>query len=65
MPSIDVLQGVYWDLTSKFQLKKNYSPASILGKTISLRGVLEPFSSAENFRLLKRAKFKDFMTFRM
>ena len=55
-------QDISVQLYNEYKLKKNYSPASILGKTSSLRGVLEPFTSAENFRLLKRAKFKDCMT---
>ena len=55
-------QDIAVQLYNDYKLSKKYSPASILGKTSSLRGVLEPFTSAENFRLLKRAKFKDFMT---
>ena len=46
-------QDISVQLYNEYKLK-NYSPASILGKTSSLRGVLEPFTSAENFRLLKR-----------
>ena len=34
----------------------------IINKSNSLKGVLEPYSTNENYLFLKRAGFKDFMT---
>ena len=46
----------------EFKLDNGFSYEEVLNKTISLKGVLEPFSSYGNLGLLKRAGFKDIMT---
>lgn len=53
-----MMTGVYED----FKLDNKFSASEIISKKRSLKGVLEPFSSQENFNLMKRAGFKDFMT---
>ena len=40
----------------------SFTPEEIIGKSLSLQGVLEPFSSNGNIDLLKRAGFVDFVT---
>jgi tRNA (cmo5U34)-methyltransferase len=54
----DMLSALYND----FKLRNGLSPEEILAKTRSLKGVLEPFSTAGNLGLLERAGFKDIMT---
>ena len=54
----DIMSQVY----TNFKLDRNFSPDEILNKTNSLKGVLEPYSTNENFLFLKRAGFKDYMT---
>jgi tRNA (cmo5U34)-methyltransferase len=43
-------------------LNNGYTPDEIMGKSKSLKGILEPFSTQGNLDLLKRAGFVDFMT---
>tara|TARA_B100001996_G_scaffold381478_1_gene370989 strand:- start:151 stop:876 length:726 start_codon:yes stop_codon:yes gene_type:complete len=45
----------------EFKNDQGYSYSDIASKSISLKGVLEPFSTAGNQGLLKRAGFKDIM----
>ncbi len=45
-----------------FKSARGYSDAEILGKSRSLKGVLEPFSTNGNLEMLERAGFKDVMT---
>ena len=54
----DMLNQFYHE----FKLDNGFSYEEVLNKTISLKGVLEPFSSYGNLGLLKRAGFKDIMT---
>lgn len=54
----DIMSQVY----ANYKLDRNFTPEEILNKTNSLKGVLEPYSSNENFLFLKRAGFKDYMT---
>jgi tRNA (cmo5U34)-methyltransferase len=54
----DILTGLYTD----FKLAQGYSAEEIVGKSRSLKGVLEPFSSQGNVDLLRRAGFVDIMT---
>jgi len=54
----DMAQTLYTD----YKLDQGYSPAEIVAKTKSLKGVLEPFSTQGNLDLLKRAGFVDVMT---
>ena len=51
----DILSGLYLD----YKLRQGYSPSDIIGKSRSLKGVLEPFSSRGNTELLERAGFTD------
>lgn len=53
----DMQNGIY----NEFKIKKGFSKEEIINKTISLKGVLEPFSKKGNEDLFKRAGFKDFM----
>ena len=54
----DILTSLY----TEFKLNQNYSPAEIISKSKSLKGVLEPFSRQGNVDLMKRAGFKDIET---
>jgi tRNA (cmo5U34)-methyltransferase len=54
----DIASGLYTD----FKLAQGYQPAEVLAKSRSLKGVLEPFSTAGNLDLLRRAGFTDVMT---
>ena len=54
----DMMTTIYTD----FKLDQGYSPEEIVGKTRSLKGVLEPFSTQGNIDLMKRAGFVDIMT---
>jgi tRNA (cmo5U34)-methyltransferase len=54
----DMMTTIYTD----FKLDQGYTSEEIVSKTRSLKGVLEPFSTAGNLDLLKRAGFQDIMT---
>lgn len=54
----DYMTQIYAD----FKLKNGYDEKEVVGKTRSLKGVLEPFSTRGNLDLLERAGFKDIMT---
>ncbi len=54
----DILSGLYLD----YKLRQGYSPKDIIGKSRSLKGILEPFSSKGNIELLERAGFTDVNT---
>ena len=54
----DYMSQVYTD----FKLRNGYDEKEIVGKTRSLKGVLEPFSTNGNIEMLQRAGFKDVMT---
>jgi len=51
----DIMQTLY----TEYKLDHGYNEKEIIGKMLSLKGILEPFSSQANFDLLKRAGFKD------
>lgn len=53
----DILTQLYTD----YKLTQGFSEAEIVHKTRSLKGVLEPFSTAGNLDLLRRAGFVDIM----
>lgn len=53
----DILTQLYTD----FKLAGGFNESEIVHKTRSLKGVLEPFSTAGNLDLLKRAGFVDIM----
>jgi tRNA (cmo5U34)-methyltransferase len=52
-------QDILTTLYNEYKLRKGYTCDEIIGKTRSLKGVLEPFSSLANFEMLKRAGFTD------
>ncbi|MEM9385197.1 MAG: methyltransferase domain-containing protein [Pseudomonadota bacterium] len=54
----DITSGLYAD----YKLEQGYSGDEIVAKSRSLKGVLEPFSTAGNLGLLERAGFIDVMT---
>ena len=49
-------------LYDEFKTNNGISAKDILDKTRSLKGIMEPFSSRANYKLLKNAGFEDFMT---
>ena len=51
----DIMQTLY----TEYKLAQGYNEKEIIGKTLSLKGILEPFSSSGNIEMLKRAGFKD------
>ncbi|MCB1164604.1 MAG: methyltransferase domain-containing protein [Leptospiraceae bacterium] len=53
----DMITGLYND----FKLERGFNPEEIIGKSKSLKGVLEPFSTQGNMDMLARAGFKDVM----
>ena len=55
-------QDIFSTLYNDFKLQQNYSPEEIINKTRSLKGVMEPFSSAGNLGLMNRAGFVDITT---
>jgi tRNA (cmo5U34)-methyltransferase len=55
-------QDIFSTLYTDFKLENGFSPDEIVGKTQSLKGVLEPFSTQGNLDLLTRAGFKDVTT---
>ena len=54
----DMMTTIYTD----YKIDQGYSSDEIVGKTRSLKGVLEPFSTQGNIDLMKRAGFEDIMT---
>ncbi len=54
----DMMTTIYTD----YKVDQGYSAEEIVGKTRSLKGVLEPFSTQGNLDLMKRAGFVDIMT---
>jgi tRNA (cmo5U34)-methyltransferase len=54
----DVLTGMYHD----YKLDRGYSQEEVAAKSLSLRGVLEPFSTAGNLGMFERAGFQDVET---
>lgn len=54
----DIMSTLYTD----YKLEQGYSGDEIVAKTRSLKGVLEPFSTAGNLGLLERAGFVDVMS---
>ncbi len=54
----DMATALYTD----FKLDQGFSEAEIVNKSRSLKGILEPFSTAGNLGMLERAGFEDIMT---
>ena len=55
-------QDIISQLYNEYKLMNGYNKDEILSKTLSLKGVLEPFSTQGNLDMLKRAGFVDIMT---
>lgn len=55
-------QDIMTQLYADFKLRNGFNPDEIVGKTRSLKGVLEPFSTQGNIDMMKRAGFVDIMT---
>lgn len=51
----DIMQTLY----TEYKMDQGYSEQEIIGKTLSLKGILEPFSTQANIDLLRRAGFQD------
>lgn len=51
----DIMQTLY----TEYKLDQGYDEKEIIGKTLSLKGILEPFSTNANIEMLQRAGFKD------
>ena len=54
----DMISALYVD----YKLRVGYSANDIIGKSRSLKGVLEPFSTQGNLDMLDRAGFRDYNT---
>jgi tRNA (cmo5U34)-methyltransferase len=52
-------QDIITSLYAEFKIKQGYSEKEIMSKALSLKGVLEPFSTQGNIDMLKRAGFVD------
>lgn len=52
-------QDMFTALYHDYKLDQGYSPDEIVGKSRSLKGVLEPFSTQANLDFLKRSGFVD------
>ena len=55
-------QDITTSLYNDYKLSQGYSPEEIFAKSVSLKGVLEPFSTQGNIDLLKRAGFVDIIS---
>lgn len=55
-------QDIATALYTEMKLEHGYTPQEIMAKSRSLKGVLEPFSTAGNVDMLRRAGFTDIMT---
>ncbi|MEM1112836.1 MAG: methyltransferase domain-containing protein [Pseudomonadota bacterium] len=55
-------QDITTNLYQEYKLKQGYSPEEIVGKSRSLKGVLEPFSTQGNLDLMQRAGFVDVLS---
>ena len=54
----DMMSQIYIE----YKIDQKYTPEEILSKSMSLKGVLEPFSTNANIQMMKRAGFKDIST---
>ena len=55
-------QDMMTSLYNDYKVEQGYTPDEIMGKSRSLKGVLEPFSTDGNLDLMRRAGFEDIMT---
>lgn len=54
----DIISNLYVD----YKIEQGYAPHEIIAKSRSLKGIMEPFSSAGNLDLFNRAGFVDVMS---
>jgi tRNA (cmo5U34)-methyltransferase len=52
-------QNMFTQIYNEFKIKNGISPANVLKKSKSLKGVLMPLKSSENIKMLKKAGFKN------
>jgi tRNA (cmo5U34)-methyltransferase len=55
-------QDIMTSLYNDYKLTQGYSPEEIFAKSVSLKGVLEPFSTQANLDMMKRAGFVDIIS---
>jgi len=55
-------QDYMTQIYNEFKKSKNFSEKNVYNKSLSLRNVLEPYTSEENRKFLKRSGFIDYMT---
>jgi len=55
-------QDIQVALYNEFKLRNGFSAEEVINKSLSLKGVLDPFSTEGNLGLLQRAGFTDTMT---
>jgi tRNA (cmo5U34)-methyltransferase len=55
-------QDMISTLYNEFKLENGFTHDEILSKTLSLKGVMEPFTSSENVKFMERAGFSDIIT---
>jgi len=55
-------QDIMTSLYNDYKLIQGYSPEEIFAKSVSLKGVLEPFSTQGNVDMMKRAGFVDIIS---
>ena len=54
-------QDITMQIYNDYKIQQGFTSEEIISKSMSLKGVMDPFSSAANFAMLKRAGFKDIM----
>ena len=55
-------QDITIQIYNDYKIEQGFTSEEIISKSKSLKGVMDPFSSAANFQMLKRAGFKDIIT---
>ena len=55
-------QDILTTLYNEYKIDNGYTPSDIMSKSLSLKGILEPFSSQGNIDMLRRAGFEDINT---
>ena len=55
-------QDIMTTLYHEYKLEMGYSETEVMDKAHSLKGILEPYSTRENFKMCERAGFVDIMT---
>ena len=55
-------QDITMQIYNDYKIEQGFTSEEIISKSMSLKGVMDPFSSNANFEMLKRAGFKDIMS---